>query len=156
VQKLIYLQSERRFIQPSNPLNNVARRKIGLYVGLQIFGVAATIAISQTIAAIGFPVLIIALIPLRVVLMPRWFTEQELRVLDALTAASEEVLGSLGGRPHKMRGLSADSEDRESGKTGRSGFQEAGIGMESDEEQRNLSVQRSRSATRQRPGSITR
>jgi hypothetical protein len=144
VQKLIYLQSECRFIQPSNPLNNVARRKIGLYVGLQILGVAATVAISQTIAAIGFPVLIIALIPLRVVLMPRWFTEQELRVLDALTAASEEVLGSLGGRPQKMRGLSAGDEGEENGNTGRTGIQEVGVGMGLDDEQGNISVQRSR------------
>jgi hypothetical protein len=76
-----------------------------------MLGIAATVAISQTIAAIGFPVLIIALIPLRVVLMPRWFTNRELCVLDSLTAHHEEVLASLGGRPERMQGLAADDED---------------------------------------------
>lgn len=156
VQKLIYLQSERRFIQPSNTLNDVSRRKIALYVGLQIFGVAATVAISQTIAAIGFPVLIIALIPLRVVLMPKWFTNRELCVLDDLTAHHKEVLGSLGGRPNRMRGLTADDGDNESEDTSDSGNKEGGVGTGLDEEQRDLSRHRSRSAVRQRVGSITR
>ncbi|KAF2680327.1 hypothetical protein K458DRAFT_373575 [Lentithecium fluviatile CBS 122367] len=153
VQKLIYLQSERRFIQPSNPLNDVSCRKIGLYVGLQILGVAVTVAISQTIAAIGFPVLIIALIPLRTSIMPRWFTARELCVLDDLTAHHEQVLASLGGRPKKMRGLTADDGDEEDGESGANG--EGGVDTNLDE-QRDISRQRSRSAVRQRMGSVTR
>jgi hypothetical protein len=52
-QKLIFLFSERRFIQPAEPLLQVRRRKIWLYLGCQIIGVALPVAISQTIAAIG-------------------------------------------------------------------------------------------------------
>jgi hypothetical protein len=153
VQKLIYLQSERRLIQPDNTLNDVSRRKIGLYVGLQIIGVAATVAISQTIAAIGFPVLVIVLIPLRVLFMPKWFTNKELCVLDDLTAHHKEVLGSLGGRPKKMRGLTVDdgNEDDESDMK-----EDGGVGMSLNDEQGNLSRQKSRSAVRQRVGSVTR
>lgn len=103
VAKALYLMSERRFIQPDNPLNTVSRRKIGLFIGIQIFGVACTVAISQTIAAIGFPVLITALIPLRVFLMPRWFSKQELGVLDNLTADNPTVLVSFGGTPAGMK-----------------------------------------------------
>jgi hypothetical protein len=69
--------SEKRFIQRDNPLNTVSCKKIGLFIGIQIFDVACTVAISQTITAIGFPVLIIALIPLRTFLMPKWFTAHE-------------------------------------------------------------------------------
>ncbi|KAF2451450.1 hypothetical protein P171DRAFT_459489 [Karstenula rhodostoma CBS 690.94] len=76
-----------RFLAPENPLNDIPRLKISLYIGLQIFGVAATVAI-------GFPVLIIALIPLRIFLMPRWFTRHELFVLDVLTASNKSVLAS--------------------------------------------------------------
>ncbi|KAH9859746.1 hypothetical protein IAQ61_011527 [Plenodomus lingam] len=113
VSKAIYLLSERRFIQPSNPLSTIARRKIVFYIGLQILGVACTVAISQTIAAIGFPVLIIALIPLRTSLMPRWFSPQELSVLDNLTADNPSVLVSFGGTPAGMKGLSGRNDESE-------------------------------------------
>ncbi|KAI0015968.1 HCO3 transporter family-domain-containing protein [Xylariomycetidae sp. FL0641] len=99
VQKLVYLSTENRFIQRDEPLLNVRRRKILAYLGLQVLGVAATVAISQTIAAIGFPVLIILLIPLRTILVPKWFSLHELQVMDDLTATNEAVLASLGGAP---------------------------------------------------------
>ena len=78
---------------------------------LQIAGVAATVAISQTIAAVGFPVLIIALIPLRTFIMPKWFSAKELFALDALTANNKAVLASLGGRPSKMRWAEEEAEE---------------------------------------------
>jgi hypothetical protein len=57
------------------------------------------VAISQTIAAIGFPVLIVALIPFRWKVMPRLFSCDELEILDNMTATNEVVLVSLGGKP---------------------------------------------------------
>jgi hypothetical protein len=45
--------TEERFIQRDEPLLKVPRKKIVFYAGLQLIGVAATVAISQTIAAIG-------------------------------------------------------------------------------------------------------
>lgn len=99
LQKFIYLQSEKRFIQRDQPILQVRRRKILLYIGLQFFGVAACVAISQTLAAIGFPVLIILLIPLRIMLVPKWFTLKELQILDDFTATNKMVLASLGGQP---------------------------------------------------------
>ncbi|KAF2107418.1 anion exchange family protein [Lophiotrema nucula] len=146
LKRLIYLQSESRFIAPSNPLLTVPRRKIVLYIGLQIFGVAACVAISQTIAAIGFPVLIIALIPLRIVLMPNLFTKKELSVLDALTADGEAVLASLGGRPEMdgegLKGLENGESRAEEGLNGEDGLR--------------MKRTRSGSAVRQRAGSFTR
>lgn len=101
--KTWYLLSERRFLDRDEPLNTIPRKKIVLFIGIQIFTVACTVAISQTIAAIGFPVLIIALIPLRTFLMPKWFSEHELSVLDALTADNPTVLVSFGGTPGGMK-----------------------------------------------------
>ncbi|ORY14885.1 anion exchange family protein [Clohesyomyces aquaticus] len=115
LQKIIFLQSERRFLQPSNPLTQIPRRRILFYISLQILGVAVTVAISQTIAAIGFPVLIIALIPLRTWLMPKWFTGKELSVLDDLTANNKAVLASMGGRPDMPRGGEDADSRREEG-----------------------------------------
>jgi hypothetical protein len=123
LKKAIFLMQENRFIQRDDPLLTIRKRKILLFIGLQGLGVAATVAISQTIAAIGkirspslsawllfghllttryfvgFPVLIILLIPLRVWALPRWFNEKELDVLDDPTADNSAVLRSLGGPP---------------------------------------------------------
>lgn len=97
--KIHYLIQEPRFRQPHHPLNRVKKSQVVHFVGWQIFGWAATIAISQTIGAIGFPVLIIGLIPLRWVLFPRLFTAEELSIMDHLTATGEVVHVSLGGIP---------------------------------------------------------
>ncbi|PWY85491.1 hypothetical protein BO83DRAFT_443305 [Aspergillus eucalypticola CBS 122712] len=99
LQKIIFLLREDRFIPRNKRLPRVPKRKIVLYVMCQVVGVATCVAISQTIAAIGFPILIIGLIPFRVWVMPRWFGAEELGVLDGLTADGEAVLCSLGGPP---------------------------------------------------------
>lgn len=138
--------SERRFIQADNPLNTISRRKIGLFIAIQVFGVACTVAISQTIAAIGFPVLITALIPLRVFLMPRWFTPKELSVLDNLTADNPSVLVSFGGTPAGMK----DDAGPEKRGADDLGVERGHVGRTSE------SRSRRGSAVRQRAGSMHR
>ncbi|RDW71125.1 putative hco3-transporter family protein [Coleophoma cylindrospora] len=101
--KLLFLMTEHRFVSTSEPLLRVPRSKTWLFISLQALGVASTVAISQTIAAIGFPILICALIPMRVVFLPRLFSARELDVLDSLTANNGVVLASLGGRPRFKR-----------------------------------------------------
>ena len=98
-QKLLFLISERRFIDPANPLLKVKRKKIMLFLLFQILGVGFSVAISQTIGAIGFPVIILSLIPVRWKIYPRWFSAEELGIMDALTADQDVVLASVGGRP---------------------------------------------------------
>ncbi|CAF3458500.1 unnamed protein product [Fusarium graminearum] len=99
LQKFIYLQSEERFIQRDEPLLRIRRRKIILFISIQLIGVFACVAVSHTLAAIAFPVLVILLIPLRIVIVPRWFSLQELQILDDFTATNKAVLASLGGQP---------------------------------------------------------
>jgi boron transporter len=99
--RLLFLASEKRFRSPSHPLirAHIPDKRVALFVTFQVIGWAATVAISQTLGAVAFPVLIMALIPLRWVLLPRWFTVEELGVLDCLTAEAEVVNVSLGGTP---------------------------------------------------------
>lgn len=111
---LIFLTSERRFLSPTDPRLALPRSRIFFFVMLQILAVAVTVAISQTIGAIGFPVLITSLIPLRWVVMPMWFSAEELSVLDALTADNPVVLASLGGMPK----LPEDKNSKSSGGKG--------------------------------------
>ncbi|KAK4506509.1 hypothetical protein PRZ48_000241 [Zasmidium cellare] len=100
-QNLLYCISEKRFIDPGDPRNTLSKWRILYFSMFQILGVGFSVAVSQTIAAIGFPVIIIALIPLRWVVLPRIFTEHELLVLDAPTADSDVVLCSMGGQPER-------------------------------------------------------
>lgn len=124
--KVMFLLSERRFIEPANPMLRVPRKQIMLFILLQILGVGFSVAISQTVGAIGFPVIILSLIPLRWVLMPHMFSRAELEIMDALTADSDVVLSSLGGIPEMPEVV---LERRKKGIRGASG--EEGNGDES-------------------------
>lgn len=55
MQKAIYLMLEDRFVQRGEPLLKVRNRKILLWISCQLIAIAACVAISQTIAAIGMP-----------------------------------------------------------------------------------------------------
>ena len=53
--KIIYLIREPRFVQPDEPLLQVPRRRVLFYLFWQVFGITATVGVSQTIAGIGTP-----------------------------------------------------------------------------------------------------
>lgn len=96
-QKLIFLAQDRNLTPTSNPLKRLERRlAIWVFVILELIGFGGTFAITQTIAAIGFPVIILFLIPVRAFLFPLWFTPEELSTLDAPTA-SPFTMESVGG-----------------------------------------------------------
>ncbi|CDS01192.1 related to BOR1-boron efflux transporter [Sporisorium scitamineum] len=95
---------DRRLAPPDEPLNTIRRSKIALFVGIQWLFAAMTIAISATIAGIGFPMIITLLIPVRYWLVPRWFSPLELRILDAPTADADGTLASLGHEPERVTG----------------------------------------------------
>lgn len=99
--KILFLLRDSALTPVSSPLRRIRRRsRVWLFVGLALVGFGATFAITQTVAAVGFPVFIIALIPARALLLPRLFTPQELAILDAPTASPftmESVGGTYGG-----------------------------------------------------------
>lgn len=99
--KILFLLRDSELTPANSPLRRIRRRsRVWLFVGLALIGFGATFAITQTVAAVGFPVFIIALIPARALLLPRLFTPQELAILDAPTASPftmESVGGTYGG-----------------------------------------------------------
>lgn len=117
-QKLVFLAEDHTFTPASNPLKRLERRSvIWAFVILELIGFGATFAITQTIAAIGFPVIILLLIPVRSFLLPLWFRPEELAALDGPTASPftmESVGGTYGhteedamsqtDAPHQMTG----------------------------------------------------
>jgi hypothetical protein len=95
--KIHYLCRDRHLTWDSEPLSQLRRKEATWYfVALELIGFGATFAITQTIAAIGFPVFILLLIPVRAFLLPRYFSTDELLILDA-PAASPFTMESVGG-----------------------------------------------------------
>ena len=121
---LVYLFREHVFNSPADPRTKLSKPRILWHDLTRWFGVAASVAISQTIGAIGFPVIIIALIPLRWVILTRMFSVQELDVLDAPTANADVILASFGGQPERPEKVLA--EKRRRNRTENSGAQEPG------------------------------
>ena len=66
-------------------------------------------AISQTIAAIGFPIIILLMIPCRVYVVPKLFSGKDLALLDAPTANAPAVMVSLG--PNEAE-IDTESDDK--------------------------------------------
>jgi hypothetical protein len=95
--KILFLAKDRNLTAGKEPLKRINRRAaIWWFVALELIGFGATFAITQTIAAVGFPIIILSLIPARAFLLPRYFTDEELAILDAPTA-SPFTMESVGG-----------------------------------------------------------
>lgn len=126
-QNILYCMSEKRFVDPGDPRTTLKKWRILLFTSFQLLGVAISVAISQTIAAIGFPVVIMALIPLRWCILPRIFTEHELLVLDSPTADSDTVLCSMGGQPERPEVAMAKRRRAQQGGDGETGAMSSGV-----------------------------
>ena len=96
--KLVFLARDAALTPRGHPLRRVARRsRLWLFVGIELLAFGATFAITQTVAAVGFPVFIMLLIPVRAVVLPRWFSAEDLGLLDGPTA-SPFTMESVGGQ----------------------------------------------------------
>ncbi|KAI0373814.1 anion exchanging protein [Pilatotrama ljubarskyi] len=95
--KILYFFRDKALTPADEPLRRVRKSRILLFVAVQLVGFGATMAITQTIAAIGFPIIIFLLVPTRMWLIPRLpFTAEELAILDGPTA-SPFTMESVGG-----------------------------------------------------------
>lgn len=94
--KIVFLLQDKVLTPVTHPLKKCRLKAVWGFVGLELLGFGATFAITQTIAAVGFPIVVVALVPLRMYLLPRWFRKEELIRLDQATA-SKFTLESVGG-----------------------------------------------------------
>ena len=99
--KIAFLARDKALTPSDVPLIAIKQRlAIWKFIAIEIIAFAATFAITQTVAAVGFPVFILALIPIRTLILPRIFTQEELAALDAPTASPftmEGIGGTYGG-----------------------------------------------------------
>ncbi|QRW20417.1 HCO3- transporter family [Rhizoctonia solani] len=68
-EKLLYLIRDPSLIPRREPLRQVRRSRVALFVAIELLGFGATMAITQTIAAIGFPIVIMFLVPIRTLII---------------------------------------------------------------------------------------
>ena len=108
--KIIYLLQDTALTPMSHPLRKCRLGAVWGFVGLELMGFGATFAITQTIAAVGFPIVVVALIPVRMYLLPKWFARGELNRLDQATA-SKFTLESVGGAWGGAGGEGYDDDD---------------------------------------------
>lgn len=97
--KILYLARDRHLTDSplTEPLKGIKRQSaIWIFVACELAFFAAAFAVTQTIAAIGFPIILLAPIPFRVWVLPRILKKEELDVLDAPTA-SPFTMVSVGG-----------------------------------------------------------
>ncbi|KAG1822625.1 HCO3 transporter family-domain-containing protein [Suillus subaureus] len=98
--KLLYLIRDKTLTSPDDPLHKVRKSRLLMFVAVQLVAFGATFAVTQTIVAIGFPVIILLLVPLRTYVIPQLpFTQEELSILDGPTA-SPFTMESVGGSLH--------------------------------------------------------
>lgn len=134
-QKLIFLCKDSQLTSPNHPLNNttlIRRNRVWLFVVIELVGFGATFAITQTVAAVGFPVFIFALIPVRAMLLPKWLSKEELAALDGPTASPftmESVGGSYGGGEEQEEGVEG-GESSSGGEGGGGGILSSSGGAE--------------------------
>ncbi|KAI9736679.1 MAG: hypothetical protein M1834_000883 [Cirrosporium novae-zelandiae] len=116
--KILYLCKDRSLTARSDLLGRIERKQaIWVFVATELISFGATFAITQTIAAIGFPIIIFLLVPFRTFLMPKYFTQQELGILDAPTASPftmESVGGVYGDEENSLPVSEGEEEDTSS------------------------------------------
>jgi len=95
VTRTLSMLRDQSALAPSKRLR-VRRTTLTVFVGIQWLFFGLTMAISQTIAAIGFPIIIVLMIPCRQYLVPLLVPARELTLLDAPTADSPAVMVSIG------------------------------------------------------------
>ncbi|KAG8776419.1 hypothetical protein FRC15_011961 [Serendipita sp. 397] len=97
-QRILFLLRDRTLQVEGDPLLKVRKSRIVLFTIIELTAFGATFGIVQnSLSAIGFPIIIGILVPLRIWILPLLpFTEDELAILDQPTA-SPFTMASVGG-----------------------------------------------------------
>jgi boron transporter len=124
--KLVWLLSDKPTLPENDPLKSCRKRSVCYFVGLELLGFGATFAITQAIgtlfpisshiAAIGFPIIILLLIPVRMYIRPRFCTHNELFELDA-PVASPFTMEFVGASVVGVQTTTTESPEETSGET---------------------------------------
>lgn len=93
IRRLKLLVTDPKKQDPNEPLNKIPKKHLFWFLVISGLGTAGEVAITQTIAAIGFPAVLFLLMAVAVLLRKFW-PANELEVLDP-PAASDYIMSSL-------------------------------------------------------------
>lgn len=81
IARILCLFTETKKRDPQSILNHISRKKLVIFLCFSLAGFVGEFAITNTIAAIGFPLILLLTVLIRMV-FPKIFTKEELDVLD--------------------------------------------------------------------------
>jgi mannitol/fructose-specific phosphotransferase system IIA component (Ntr-type) len=87
--KLWFMDST--FYPATHYMRRVKTKKIHIFTFIQLLGLIVLWVVKTSTVALLFPVAIAALVPLRSLLMPKWFSEKELEALDSEEEVEDEI-----------------------------------------------------------------
>lgn len=112
INRILWLFTDRLKKEPNSPLHQIPRKSLILFIILGLIGFAGEFAITNTIAAIGFPIVLLLTV-LVTFLFPYLFTKEHLEILDPNVAQTFTIknllLENLCPSPDRKRNL--DEED---------------------------------------------
>ncbi|SCU96655.1 LADA_0H02058g1_1 [Lachancea dasiensis] len=85
VGRICFLITDPSKLDPGEPLSRVPLRKFLIFLALSLAGFAAEFSITNTVGAIGFPIVLLLTVIVSL-FFPKWFTPDELSILDANVA----------------------------------------------------------------------
>lgn len=85
VAKIVFIFTDSKYISHENPLSRVRPRNLYLYTALELCAFAAEFGITQCIAAVGFPGVLLLFV-LVSYCIPRYIPEPDMSILDQPTA----------------------------------------------------------------------
>lgn len=68
---------------PTSYVRQVSPKKIHAFTVIQLLGLALLFVVKRSPAALGFPLIILLMVPVRLYLLPYMYTERELAYLDS-------------------------------------------------------------------------
>ncbi|CCC66615.1 hypothetical protein NCAS_0A00550 [Naumovozyma castellii] len=81
IHRIMWLFMDKKRKDPENPLNGISKKSLFFFLCFSLAGFVAEFAITNTVAAIGFP-LVLLLSVIVCFLFPKIFTREELDILD--------------------------------------------------------------------------
>jgi len=88
--RVMLLFTEPSLYPPTSYVRQVPSKKIHLFTVIQLLGLASLFIVKRSPAALCFPLIILMMVPVRIYLLPKIFTERELAYLDSEEEVQDE------------------------------------------------------------------
>ncbi|ODV89590.1 hypothetical protein CANCADRAFT_27888 [Tortispora caseinolytica NRRL Y-17796] len=95
VHKMYVLLTDPHMVEFEDELTQLPRKVLAAFVAWELFSFGATFAMTSTIAAVGFPILLVGFAALAAFVLPRIFSKEHIEILDEPTADEFTMASAL-------------------------------------------------------------